>query len=74
MSKEAAICAISCEGKGKVKIAREVGVGHAIQPLQFRNVAASLNGREHQPSKLRVAGLSPAAVPLQKRNAQEPAG
>src|SRR3954462_6283 len=33
-----------------------------------------LNGREHQPSKLRVAGSSPAAVASQKRSAPEGAG
>src|SRR3954468_4163505 len=36
--------------------------------------AASLNGVEHQPSKLRGAGSSPAAVASQKRSAPEGAG
>jgi hypothetical protein len=45
-----------------VRVGSSLAMDNAAKALQFQSVAASLNGREHQPSKLRGAGSSPAAV------------
>src|SRR3954469_20550155 len=39
-----------------LRVGSSLAMDNAAKALQFPNVAASLNGIEHQPSKLRVAG------------------
>src|SRR3954467_13127122 len=45
-----------------LRVGSSLAMDNAAKALQFPNVAASLNRIEHQPSKLRVAGSSPAEV------------
>src|SRR3954454_17445646 len=45
-----------------LRVGSSLAMDNAAKALQFPNVAAQLNGIEHQPSKLRIAGSSPAPV------------
>jgi hypothetical protein len=45
-----------------VRVGSSLAMDNAAEALQFQSVAASLNRIEHQPSKLRSAGSSPAAL------------
>src|SRR3954467_1952805 len=50
-----------------LRVGSSLAMDNAAKALQFPNVAASLNRIEHQPSKLRGAGSSPAAVARQPK-------
>src|SRR5215203_5691911 len=52
-----------------VRVGSSLAMDNAAKALQFQSVAASLNGREHQPSKLRVQGRALPRSPAQKENA-----
>jgi hypothetical protein len=68
-----------------VRVGSSLAMDNAAKALQFQSVAAKLDLIEHQPSKLRGAGSSPAAVaspkslgsvyePYEPRPTRDPAG